>query len=128
MPSITPLRWSSASRSLNRKPRSEPVISDSVEPFLDGPVDKRNRIAIAAWPVVVADVDGPRLLVWLIHNVRLGESIGDRKGHYVGIAFAAGPRDFITALHVLLGHLSTSMPISGPQNELCFLSSFSTPH
>lgn len=43
--------------------------------------------------------------VWRIHNLRPGETFGDREGHYEGTAFAVGPRDFITALHVLLGLL-----------------------
>ena len=43
--------------------------------------------------------------VWQIHNVKPGETFGKRKDHSRGTAFAIGPTNFITDVHVLLGLL-----------------------
>ena len=46
-----------------------------------------------------------RRAVWQIHNVRPGETFGKRKDHSRGTAFAIGPSNFISNIHVLLGLL-----------------------
>ena len=53
----------------------------------------------------VRSVEEVHRAVWQIHNVKAGETFGKRKDHSRGTAFAIGPSNFITNVHVLLGLL-----------------------
>ena len=68
-----------------------------------GSAPTKARLGAAAPSSHVHSVDGAHRAVWHLHNVKAGETFGAEKGHYQGSAFAIGPKNFMTALHVVMG-------------------------
>ena len=68
-----------------------------------GRLQGQGQAADSGRPVRI--VEEAHRAVWQIHNVKPGETFGKRKDHSRGTAFAIGPSNFITNIHVLLGLL-----------------------
>ena len=77
-----------------------PLLADTAQPAA---ATQRQRRAHA--PRVVRSIDEAHKAVWMMHNLKAGE-IFDRNNsdHSRGSAFAWGPRDFMTNVHVLHGN------------------------
>ena len=76
-----------------------PLLADMAQPTA---ATRRQRPAPV--PRAVRSIDEAHKAVWMMHNLEPGETFDKNNSeHYRGSAFAWGPRDFLTNVHVLQG-------------------------
>ena len=95
-----------------------PLLANMAQPTA---ATRRQRPAPA--PRAVRSIDEAHKAVWMMHNLEPGETFDKNNSeHYRGSAFAWGPRDFLTNVHVLQGSFKRKKTLGVPRGNRCTLS------